>query len=208
MSGPTSRTRAPLPNRTASPPSVARPRVLGIDPGLRRTGFGVIEVGPSRRHRLVQFGVIRPNDKLPLESRLRLIFDGLTKVIAEHQPTHVAVESIYQARNVSSALLLGHARAAALLSAAVTNLPLRGYAPSTVKAHVSGYGLASKEQVSYMVSRILGLPGDLQPGDSSDALALAICGADLPPETDDTTPSAIATKPRRTRSARFMVPPQ
>ncbi len=114
--------------------------------------------------------------------RLLAIFRGLSGVIEKHAPERVAVEGIYQAKNVRSALTLGHARGAALLAAAAKDLPLAAFAPSTVKAHVSGYGLADKQQVSWMVSRLLGLPADLLPGDASDALALAICGADLMPE--------------------------
>lgn len=131
---------------------------------------------------MVDFGVIRPPVKAPLESRLLAIYRGLSEVIERHGPNRVAVEGIYQAKNVRSALTLGHARGAVLLAAAAAGLPLAAFAPSTVKAHVSGYGLADKQQVSWMVSRLLGLPADLIAGDASDALALAICGADLMPE--------------------------
>lgn len=133
---------------------------------------------------MIDFGVIRPPVKSPLETRLLAIFRGITKVISSHNPARVAVEGIYQAKNVRSALTLGHARGAAILAAAAQDLPLVSFAPSTVKAHVSGYGLADKEQVSWMVSRILGLPANLSPGDASDALALAICGADLVPDRE------------------------
>ncbi len=128
--------------------------------------------------------MIRPPAKAPLETRLLAIFRGLSAVIEKHAPERVAVEGIYQAKNVRSALTLGHARGAALLAAASHDLPLAAFAPSTVKAHVSGYGLADKQQVSWMVSRLLGLPADLLPGDASDALALAICGADLMPDPE------------------------
>ena len=111
-----------------------------------------------------------------------VIFRRLSEIITTHCPERVAVEGIYQAKNVSSALTLGHARGAALLAAAAAGLPLAAFAPSTVKAHVSGYGLADKQQVSWMVSHLLGLPANLPPGDASDALALAICGADLMPD--------------------------
>ena len=131
---------------------------------------------------MIDFGAIRPPAKAPLEIRLLRIFQGLSEVIGKHAPDRVAVEGIYQAKNVRSALTLGHARGAALLAAAAAGLPLAAFAPSTVKAHVSGYGLADKQQVSWMVSRLLGLPADLSPGDASDALALAICGADLMPD--------------------------
>jgi crossover junction endodeoxyribonuclease RuvC len=137
----------------------------------------VIELGPKRKHRVVDFGVIRPSAKSALEIRLLKIFRGLSEVIQKHAPERVAVEGIYQAKNVQSALLLGQARGAA-------GLPLAAFAPATVKAHVSGYGLADKQQVSWMVSRLLGLPADLSPGDATDALALAICAADLMVEGD------------------------
>lgn len=133
---------------------------------------------------MIDFGVIRPPVKAPLEKRLLAIFQGVSEVIDKHSPERVAVEGIYQAKNVRSALTLGHARGAVLLAAAARDLPLAAFAPSTVKAHVSGYGLADKQQVSWMVSRLLGLPADLQPGDASDALALAICGADLMPDPE------------------------
>ena len=133
---------------------------------------------------MIDFGVIRPPAKAPLELRLLRIFDGLSEVIKKHAPERVAVEGIYQAKNVRSALTLGHARGAVLLAAAHAALPLAAFAPSTVKAHVSGYGLADKQQVSWMVSRLLSLPKDLPPGDASDALALAICGADLMPDVE------------------------
>ncbi len=133
---------------------------------------------------MIDFGVIRPPVKSPLEGRLLVIFRRLSDIIEKHSPERVAVEGIYQAKNVRSALTLGHARGAALLAAAAAGLPLAAFAPSTVKAHVSGYGLANKQQVSFMVSRLLGLPADLLPGDASDALALAICGADLMPDPE------------------------
>ena len=133
---------------------------------------------------MIDFGVIRPAVKSPLEARLLVIFRRLSDIIEKHAPERVAVEGIYQAKNVRSALTLGHARGAALLAAAAAELPLAAFAPSTVKAHVSGYGLANKQQVSFMVSRLLGLPADLLPGDASDALALAICGADLMPDPE------------------------
>lgn len=148
------------------------------------TGFGVIDQESSRRYRTVEFGAIRPPRAAPLEQRLLAIYQGLTEVIRRHRPDRVAVEGIYQAKNVRSALTLGHARGAVLLAAASANLPLSTFAPSTVKAHVSGYGLADKEQVSWMVSRLLRLPADLPAGDAADALALAICGADLSPDVE------------------------
>jgi crossover junction endodeoxyribonuclease RuvC len=148
------------------------------------TGFGVIEMDSSRRYRAVDFGAIRPPRLAKLEQRLLCIYQGLADVITRNRPERVAVEGIYQAKNVRSALTLGHARGAVLLAAASAELPLCTFAPSTVKAHVTGYGLADKQQVSWMVSRLLRLPTDLPAGDAADALALALCGADLPSEPE------------------------
>lgn len=152
------------------------------------TGFGVIDVERKGKYRLVEFGAIKARAKAPLEIRLLTIFRALVDTIDKHHPERVAVEGIYQAKNVRSALTLGHARGAALLAAAAAGLPLAAFSPSTVKAHVSGYGLADKQQVSWMVSRLLNLPADLRPGDASDALALAICGADLMPDAQQAGP--------------------
>lgn len=173
--------------------------MLGIDPGLVRTGFGVIEIGPAGRHRVVQFGVLRPKANDPLERRLAAIVEGLRSVIAEHRPAYAAIEDVYHAKNAQSALLLGHARGAALVALAETGIAVAGYAPSTVKAHVSGNGLAQKAQVSFMVSRLLGLPGNLDPGDAADALALAICGADLARQR---VASDATLRPRRRAAAK------
>lgn len=185
LSGPTSTPPAPPIRLSPKDPTLI---VLGIDPGLVNTGFGVIALEPRRKHRVIDFGVIRPPTKAPIETRLLAIHEGLLTKIREHSPHRVAVEGLYQAKNVRTALTLGHARGAALLAAAIAGLPLAAFSPSTVKAHVSGYGLADKQQVAWMVSRLLNLPADLQPGDASDALALAICGADLMHDQQSATP--------------------
>ena len=146
------------------------------------TGFGVVDATDRRKLRIVDLGAIKPRAKDPLESRLLCIFRGVSEIIVKHSPQRVAVEGIYHAKNARSALTLGHARGVVLLAAAHAGLPLSAFSPSTVKAQVSGYGLASKQQVSWMVSRLLSLPADVAPGDAADALALAICGAELPTE--------------------------
>lgn len=147
-------------------------RVLGIDPGTRVTGWGVIEPhGP--RARLIDTGIIKVSERLPLAERLRRIHAGLAEVIAQHQPASVAVEDIFHAKNARSALVLGHARGVALLVAAQAELEVSAYPPSVVKRTVAGKGNASKEQVALLVGAMLGMR-DLPVVDATDALAIAI----------------------------------
>ncbi len=147
-------------------------RILGIDPGTRRTGWGVIEPwGP--RAKVVAAGVISAPARRPLEARLKLIHDGLAEVIAAHLPTCMAVEDIFFAKHASAALKLGHARGVALLTAANAGLTVEAYPPALVKRTVTGRGRADKEQVARLVGAILGLK-ELPAIDASDALAIAI----------------------------------
>ncbi len=147
-------------------------KILGIDPGTRRTGWGVIEPwGP--RAKVVAAGVISAPAKGSLEARLKLIHDGLARVIAEHRPSCVAVEDIFFAKHASAALKLGHARGVALLAAANAGLRVEAYPPALVKRTVAGRGRADKDQVARLVGAILGLR-ELPPVDASDALAIAI----------------------------------
>jgi crossover junction endodeoxyribonuclease RuvC len=150
-------------------------RILGIDPGSIKTGYGVIE-REGRAFRLVKAGVIRPKAGGDLYVRLSFIFDGLIGVIAETQPQVVAVESVFTHKNAQSALVLGHARGVALLAAARAGLPLHEYPPATVKKSITGAGAAEKTQVAFMVRRILAVPeGDKLAEDAADALAVALC---------------------------------
>jgi len=147
-------------------------RILGVDPGTRATGFGVVDVEGSVL-RCVAHGVIRPRaDSLAL--RLRAIQIELQAVISEHRPDAAAVENVFAFRNVRSALTLGHARGVALAALAHGELDAGEYSPSQVKAAVVGYGAASKSQVQLMVQRLLGLSEAPRP-DAADALAIAIC---------------------------------
>ena len=147
-------------------------RILGIDPGTRLTGWGVIEPwGP--RAKAVAAGVISAPAKRPLEARLKRIHDGLVEVIETHHPTCVAVEDIFFARHASAALKLGHARGVALLAAANAGLQVDAYPPALVKRTVAGRGRADKAQVARLVGAILGLR-ELPAVDASDALAIAI----------------------------------
>lgn len=148
-------------------------RALGIDPGSRATGYGVVELAGSRLVH-VDHGVLRPPAGAAVPERLAFIFRGLAEVVERHRPGEVGVESIFQARNAQSALVLGQARGVALLAAELAGLPLVEYTPMQVKLAVVGYGRAEKGQVQEMVRRLLALP-EAAPTDASDALAVALC---------------------------------
>jgi len=151
-------------------------RVLGIDCGTERTGYGVIDTD-GRRHQLVSSGVIRTSTKQPLSARLLEIGEGLRRVIREHHPDQAAVEAVFHAVNVKSALTLAHARGVALFTVTEAGLKLGEYSPLEVKNSVVGYGRAEKAQVQFMVQSILHLPEKLASEDASDAVAVAICHA-------------------------------
>jgi crossover junction endodeoxyribonuclease RuvC len=149
-------------------------RILGIDPGLRVTGFGLLE-RTGQKLRYVASGVVRtPQGELP--ERLKTILESLTAVIAEHGPDQVAVEKVFVNVNPESTLLLGQARGAAICAAVSSGLPVAEYSALQVKQSVVGNGHAAKEQVQEMVRRLLALPGD-PAADAADALACAICHA-------------------------------
>jgi crossover junction endodeoxyribonuclease RuvC len=153
--------------------TAATVRILGIDPGSRRTGFGLIE---SRGNQLVALahGCLNVASAAPT-ARLRLIFEGLQQLLAEHMPAEVAVERVFVNRNVDSALKLGQARGAALC-AIPAGVPVFEYAPRAIKLAVVGSGSAEKFQVAHMIRTLLGLSE--RPGaDAADALAVAICHA-------------------------------
>jgi crossover junction endodeoxyribonuclease RuvC len=149
-------------------------RVLGIDPGSRATGWGIID-GDGRRSVHVASGVLKLGDG-DIGPRLRLIFEGITRLIVEFRPTEIAIERVFVARNADSALKLGQARGAAICAALADGLPLAEYAPREVKLAVVGTGGASKEQVQHMMRIILKLDAPPQ-ADQADALAVAICHA-------------------------------
>jgi crossover junction endodeoxyribonuclease RuvC len=149
-------------------------RILGIDPGLRVTGFGVIEKRGTRLEYVASGCVRVPVGELP--QRLKSILDGLGEVIAAHRPEQVAVEKVFVNVNPQSTLLLGQARGAAICAAVARELPVAEYTALQVKQAVVGNGHAGKEQVQHMVRRLLALPADPSP-DAADALACAICHA-------------------------------
>jgi len=151
-------------------------RVLGIDCGSERTGYGVVD-SDGQRHRLVAAGVIKTNPRWPFEKRLLEISVGLRELIREHGPELAAVEGVFHAVNVKSALKLAHVRGVALLVVAEAGLGLAEYSPLEVKMSVVGYGRAEKVQVQMMVRSLLGLAEAIQSLDACDALAVAICHA-------------------------------
>ena len=150
-------------------------RILGLDPGLRRTGWGVIVVDGARLTH-VAHGVISPVDTLPFSERLLCLFEGITEVVARHCPDEAAVEETFVTANGSSTLKLGHARAAAMLAPARAGLEVAEYAAKVVKKSLVGTGGADKAQVAFMVRRILPTAGD-PTADAADALAVAIAHA-------------------------------
>lgn len=150
-------------------------RILGIDPGSRTTGYGVIEKNGSAIG-FVACGTIRTTKDWKLNDRLLQIFDGLVKVIDQHQPDVAAVEDMFIANNPRSALKLGHARGVAVLAAMKSGIMVHDYSPRVVKQSVAGYGQAEKEQVQHMVQALLEL-SSAPSNDAADALAVAICHA-------------------------------
>ena len=149
-------------------------KVFGIDPGSLRTGYGCIE-SDGRRHQLVSCGAIQPPAKSPLPDRLGLIFDELGRLLAEASPDCIVVENLFHAKNVRSALTLGHARGVAVLAAVRAGVAVLEYTPAEIKASVAGYGRADKVQIQHMVKQLLGLAAVPRPADAADALAVALC---------------------------------
>lgn len=153
-------------------------RVFGIDCGTEVTGFGVVEsedAGREQRLSCKAVGAIRLAKNKSLPVRLEQVFRELSAELERWQPEVVAIEEVFYSVNAKSALKLGQVRGVALLAAARQGLPVAEYAPLKIKSSVVGYGLAQKEQVQFMVARLLGLAEPPQPSDAADALAIAIC---------------------------------
>lgn len=151
-------------------------RVLGIDCGSERTGYGIIE-SDGASHRMLAAGVIRTRPGWPFEKRLLEIAGGLRRLIREHAPEAGAVEGVFYSANVKTALKLAHVRGIALLAIAEAGMQLAEYSPLEVKTSVVGYGRAQKPQVQMMVCSLLGLGETVESLDACDALAVAICHA-------------------------------
>jgi crossover junction endodeoxyribonuclease RuvC len=150
-------------------------RVLGIDCGTERTGYGVVE-SDGRTHRLIAAGVVKTNPKHALASRLTVIAAALRDIIRDYCPESAAVEAVFHAVNAQTALKLAHVRGVALLVIAEAGLELGEYSPLEIKTSVVGYGRAEKSQVQLMIRSLLHLERE-QPEDASDALAAAVCHA-------------------------------
>ena len=149
-------------------------RVLGIDPGTRATGYGVVD-REAGRLRLVECGIVRSTATLPLAQRLAEIHYGLVEILERHSPTCVAVEDVFFGRNARSASVLGHARGVILMTAASHQVDVAEYPAAEIKKAVTGHGSATKTQVACMVQKLLGLVDPPAPSDAADGCAAAIC---------------------------------
>ena len=149
-------------------------RVIGVDPGTRVLGYGLVETHGSRILP-VTFGVVRAGTGASYAMRLRRIFDGISRVIREHRPDEVAIEEVFYGKSVSAALRMGEGRGVAMVAVALEDRPIFQYSPAEVKKAVVGNGRAHKSQVQEMVRMLLGLREIPQPEDAADALAVAIC---------------------------------
>lgn len=147
--------------------------VLGIDPGLSVTGYGIVE--GSHPPRPVVAGVIRTDKDATAESRLHELYRGLSQVVGDHRPDVIAIETVFTNRNLQTAISVGRASGIALLVASQSDLPAYEYVPTAIKSAVTGDGSANKKQVQQMVARLLGLKEAPKPADAADALAIAIC---------------------------------
>jgi len=178
-------------------------KIFGIDPGSERTGYGCVETDGSR-HRIVVCGAITTPPFATFPEKLLTIHRRLAALIGECRPDCVAIENLFHATNVRSALKLGHARGVAMLAAVEAGLPVAEYTPAEIKRAVVGYGRADKRQVQHMVKLILGLGELPSPHDAADALAVAICHvhAQLPAGVA----SAPATRGRAATSWRHFRP--
>jgi crossover junction endodeoxyribonuclease RuvC len=151
-------------------------RILGIDPGSGSTGYGIIETDGSK-HRAVLFGAIATNARRPFHERLLKIHAELSEILLREKADIMAIEEVFHAANVQSALRLGHARGIALLVAAQQGLDVAEYSPLEIKSAVVGYGRADKMQIQMMVRLLLNLQEIPSPDHAADALAVAICHA-------------------------------
>jgi crossover junction endodeoxyribonuclease RuvC len=167
-------------------------RILGIDPGSRITGFGVVNVLSNGKVQYVVSGCVR-TAKGALGDRLKTIYDGMHEIIAKYQPGVVVIEKVFLARNADSALKLGQARGAAITASANNSLPVSEYTARQIKRAVVGKGAADKRQVQHMVKALLDLSGTPQ-ADAADALACAICHAH---HMNGFTPTRAARRSRR-----------
>jgi len=150
-------------------------KILGIDPGLIQTGFGLINIKNNNEIKLIDYGIIKPLLKDTLPKRLLTIFYDICEIIKIHKPQIFVIEDIFYGKNVKSAMRLGQARGAAMVAAASNEIPIYEYSARKVKQSMTGNGNAHKEQVQFMVKARLGMDIMPEPIDASDALAVALC---------------------------------
>ena len=171
--------------------------VLGIDPGTANTGYGVVKgdggLGLGAVS-LVECGVIRTRPRDPLATRLRDIYEGVVELIERHRPDTLSVEDVFYAKNVRTTVVLGHARGVVLLAGSRAHLEIREIPPAEIKKSIVGTGAATKEQVQFMITRLLRLKTAPQPADAADGVAAAIAGL-------VSTPRAVVAAPRTRHSA-------
>jgi crossover junction endodeoxyribonuclease RuvC len=148
-------------------------RILGVDPGTVNLGYSVVD-GEEEMY-MVACGVISLSSRVPMEERLRSIYERMATIIAEHKPNEVAIEDPFVGHNIRSAFAVGRAQAIAILAAANQGLPIYYYSPAKIKQQITGYGQCDKQQIQEMVRIQLGLCDLPQPSDAADALAVAIC---------------------------------
>lgn len=148
--------------------------VLGVDPGAGTTGYGVVARSGGAVS-LLECGVVRTDPAMPLPQRLREIYEGISEVLMRHKVDAVAVEGVFYAKNVRTTVILGHARGAILLAATMRDLPVSEYSPAEIKSAVAGTGRATKEQIQFMVQRLLRLKEPPRPNDAADGVAVALC---------------------------------
>lgn len=158
--------------------------VLGVDPGTATTGYGVVRAAGSGHYVLVECGVIRTRPRDRLATRLREIHDGVSELIIRHRPDVLAVEDIFYARNVRTTVVLGHARGVILLAGERLGVTLHESPPAEIKKAVAGRGGATKEQVQFMLTRLLRLKSVPQPSDAADGVATALACAMAAPVVD------------------------
>lgn len=149
--------------------------VLGVDPGAGTTGYGVVARGSGGAVSLLECGVVRTTTHAPLPQRLRQLYDGIGEVLARHPVDALAVEGVFYAKNVRTTVILGHARGAVLLAAALRDLPVYEYSPAEIKSAVTGTGRATKQQIQFMVQQLLRLRTAPAPADAADGVAVALC---------------------------------
>ena len=148
--------------------------VLGVDPGTATTGYGVVRSNTPGQTALVECGVIRTRARDPLSSRLREIFDGLQELIVRHAPDVMSVEDVFYAKNVRTTVVLGHARGVILLAGELAGVRIHEMPPAEIKKAVTGTGAATKEQVQFMLTRLLRLKSAPAPSDAADGVAAAL----------------------------------